>query len=374
MLIKNAKVFQDNHEFAIGDIVINGDRIAEHLVEDDVIIDAEGLYAIPGLTDLHFHGCVGYDFCDGTHEALEHIAHYQASNGVTTICPASMTLEEERLAEIFHAAATFESEGGAILCGINMEGPYLSEKKKGAQNARYLHKPDIEMYRRLQEKSNHLIKLVAIAPEEEDAMEFIDRLKGEVVLSVAHTNADYDTTAEAFSRGASHVTHLFNAMPLFTHRAPGVIGAAFDAPDCKVELICDGVHIHPSMVRAAFQMFGDERVVLISDSMMAAGMADGEYALGGQAVHVEGNKATLIDGTIAGSVTNLMKCMVNAVKTMGIPLETAVRCAAENPAKAIGIFDQYGSIAPGKIANIVLLDENLNIKAVILKGKEIRQN
>lgn len=372
MIIKNANVFLENNTFEIKDIYVKDDLITDQNVSDNQIIDGTGLYAIPGLTDIHFHGCVGYDFCDGTQEAIEVMAKYQAKNGITTICPATMTLGEDTLMEIAEVASSYESKDGAILCGINMEGPYVSVKKKGAQNATFIRKPDIAMYRKMQKKSGNLIKLVAIAPEEEGAMDFISELKDEVILSLAHTTADYDTAHKALLKGASHVTHLYNAMPPFSHREPGVIGAACDMPNCEVELICDGIHIHPSVVRTTFKMFGDDRIILISDSMMATGMPDGEYSLGGQAVKVVANKATLVtDGAIAGSATNLMDCMRNVVKNMDIPLETAVKCAAVNSAKSIGIYDKYGSITPGKVANIVLLDKNLDIKSVILKGKEI---
>ena len=372
MIIKNAKVYKENNTFEVQDIYIENELITGEEASNDEVIDATGLYAIPGLTDIHFHGCVGHDFCDGTQKAIEEIAKYQANNGVTTICPATMTLGEDTLLKIAKVAATYENKDGAILTGINMEGPYVSVEKKGAQNPAYIRKPDIEMYRRIQKESGDLIKLVAIAPEEEGAMEFISELKDEVILSLAHTTADYDTAYEALSKGANHITHLYNAMPPFSHREPGVVGAACDKPECMVELICDGIHIHPSVIRATFKMFGDDRIILISDSMMATGMPDGEYSLGGQAVKVADHKATLVtDGAIAGSATNLMDCMRNIVKNMGIPLETAVKCAAVNPAKSIGIYDKYGSIMPGKVANIVLLDKDLNIKSVILKGKEI---
>jgi len=205
-------------------------------------------------------------------------------------------------------------------------------------------------------------------------MEFIEAVKDEVTVSVAHTTADYDKAMTAFQMGASHVTHLFNAMPPYTHRAPGVIGAASDSDHCRVELICDGVHIHPSVVRNTFRMFGPDRVVLVSDSMRAAGLGDGESSLGGQKVFVNGNKATLEDGTLAGSVSNLMDCVRVCVKEMKLPLEQAIRSAAVNSAKAIGIYDQYGSITPGKYANVVLLDQDLNVKGVIMKGNVVRKD
>ena len=252
-----------------------------------------------------------------------------------------------------------------------MEGPFISPAKKGAQNGLYIHKPDVPMFLRLQKAAGGLFKLVDIAPEEEGAMEFIDVLKDQVAISLAHTTADYDTAKEAYDRGACHATHLYNAMPPFSHRAPGVIGAACDSPHVRAELICDGIHLHPATVRTTFKMFGDDRLILISDSMMATGLNDGEYALGGQPVTVRGNLATLADGTIAGSATNLMDCVRTAVKKMDIPLGSAVKCAAVNSAKAVGIYDRYGSITPGKTANLVLLDKDLNLKTVYLRGISI---
>lgn len=369
MIIKNAKVFTEEGKFEKKSIFIEDGLIVGESKETGETIDGEGCFAIPGLTDIHFHGCVGHDFCDGTKEAIAAIAEYEASVGVTTIVPATMTLAEETLAGICQTAKQYESKKGAVLEGINMEGPFLSSEKKGAQNEAYLHKPDIAMFDKLQELSGDMIKLVAIAPELENAMEFIEARKDSVVCSVAHTTADYEKVKEAFEKGASHVTHLYNAMYPFSHRAPGPVGAAAENDKVEVELICDGVHIHPAAVRATFQMFGDDRIILISDSMMATGLNDGEYSLGGQAVTVKGNLATLKDGTIAGSATNLMDCVRVAVKEMGIPLESAIKCAAVNSAKSVGIYDRYGSVTPGKVANIVLLKEDdLSLEKVIIKG------
>ena len=389
MIIKNIQVFQADGSFIPGELYIKGSKItvwksqperdaretqAVHTAWEDVL-DGNGAYAIPGLTDLHFHGCKGYDLCDGTLEALEAMAAYQAKNGVTQICPASMTLPESDLAAVAGAARAFAlcqetaRPGQAVLVGLNMEGPFLSREKKGAQNPLYLKNPDIPMFRRLQKQAGGLFRLVTVAPEAKGALSFIQALREEVVISLGHTTADYETSANALKAGASHITHLYNAMPPFSHREPGVIGAAFDDPGCFVELICDGVHVAPSVVRAAFRLFGDHRIVLISDSMRAAGMTDGVYSLGGQSVHVRGPLATLPDGTIAGSVTCLMDCLRKAVKDMGIPLGSAVRCAAVNPARSLGICDRFGSLTPGRDANIVLLDKDLKLQSVILQGK-----
>ena len=379
MLIKNGSVFTKEFKFEEMDLV-SKDKKTDALLsrgsttsEHDTY-DASECYIIPGLTDIHFHGCVGHDFCDGSKEAIHEMAKYELKNGVTTICPATMTLAEFMLHSICTTAADYVnhpvSDQEAKLCGINMEGPFISLAKKGAQNPAFITTPDSAMFHRLQESANGLIKLVAIAPEEDNALAVIDDLKDDVVLSIAHTTADYETSSTALRHGASHVTHLYNAMPPFSHRDPGVVGAAFDAKHCNVELITDGIHISPSMVRATFQLFGDERVILVSDSMMATGMEDGKYSLGGLDVYVTGNKATLKDGTIAGSATNLMDCMRTAV-SMGIPLESAVRAATYNPAKAIGIDVNYGTIEPGKVANYVILNKDLSIKNVILNGSVV---
>ena len=378
MIIRNALVYGEDKTFSRLDIRIEEDVFTEICPslapsENESVLDADGLYAIPGLIDIHFHGCMGHDFCDGTVEAIDAITRYEASCGVTSVCPATMTVYPESLVQVMDAARTYNESparpGQASLVGINMEGPFISEAKKGAQAAEHIRLCDEALFCSLQERSGGLIKLVDIAPENEGAMEFIDALHDKVTISLAHTTADYQTAKEAYDRGARHATHLYNAMPPFTHRAPGVVGAAFDSPHCRAELICDGVHIHPSVVRATFKLFGDDRMILISDSMRAAGMEDGQYTLGGQDVAVKGKYATLVsDGALAGSVTNLMDCMRTAVKEMQIPLESAIACATMNPAKAIGIYDRYGSISTGKIANLVLLDQDLNLRQVIIHG------
>ena len=369
MRITNVNVFQPDGSFAKGEIAMEDGRFVRH--SEGAFVDGEGCYAIPGLVDIHFHGCVGHDFCDGTNEAISAIAEYEARNGVTAICPATMTYSEEILGGICDAAAAFQpADNMADLVGINMEGPFIAPSKKGAQNPAYLQEPNVFMFRRLQARAKGLVKLLDMAPELNGAMEAIAELKDEVRISIAHTAADYDTAMAAFQAGAKHVTHLYNAMNGLSHRSPGMVGAAFDGAE-TAELICDGVHIHPAVVRTTFRAMGPDRMILISDSMMATGLDDGDYSLGGQAVKVVGNLATLADGTIAGSATNLMDCMKTAVLKMGIPFGTAVKCATVNPAKAIGIYDRYGSIEAGKVANVVLLDQDLNVKQVYLRGKAL---
>lgn len=371
MKIKNGSVFCEDGTFQKKEIQTEDGCFVKANTQDtgQEVIDAEGLYVIPGLVDIHFHGCVGHDFCDGTKEALDAITAYEAAQGVTSITPATMTLSEEMLTKIFSNAGSYENTEGSVIRGINMEGPFVSAAKKGAQNGAYLHKPDVDFFKKMQKLSGNKIRQVAVAPEEDTNLTFIKTLKDDVVISVAHTTADYDTAKAAFDAGACHVTHLLNAMPGFTHRAPGVVGAAFDNEHVAVELICDGVHIHPSMVRAIFAMFGADRICMISDSMMATGLEDGQYALGGQPVKVTGRLATLEDGTIAGSASNLMECLRVAVREMGIPLEDAVKASTATPAKSLGLYQECGSISEGKSADAVLLDKDLNIVQVICRGK-----
>ena len=395
MIIKNVKVYTEEKTFSDGIIYIKDGVFDKIIISEtspvnvdslrnlegdlDEVIDGQGGYAIPGLIDLHFHGCKGYDFCDGTKEAIAEIAKYEASIGVTAIAPATMTLSVEELERILAVAASYKKEAevsgtqGADLIGINMEGPFISPAKKGAQDERNIIPCDSDICQRFLDASEGLVKFVGIAPEcSEESVHFIQQMKDKVHISLAHTNADYDTAMDSFQAGANHAVHLYNAMPSFTHRAPGVIGAVADNKHVNAELICDGVHIHPSVVRATFQMLGADRMILISDSMRATGMPDGRYTLGGLEVDVVGNRATLVsDGALAGSATNLLDCMRTVVKKMGIPLETAVACATMNPAKALGEYENYGSITPGKKGNVVLLDSELNLKMVVKEGTEV---
>lgn len=374
--IKNVKGYTEDFVFRDMDIAIEGERFTDAAGtaadSEDVILDGEGCYAIPGLIDLHFHGCVGADFCDGTREALEQICAYEASVGVTTVAPATMTLPVEELERILAVAAAYQKDpgSGADLVGINMEGPFISPVKKGAQDAANIIPCNADICRRFLKASEGLVKFVGLAPEESDeAISFIKEMQKDVHITLAHTNADYETAYAAFRAGADHAVHLYNAMPAYTHRAPGVVGAVADCHHVWAEMICDGVHLHPAAVRTTFSMLGEERILLISDSMRAAGMPDGDYTLGGLDVKVQGNRATLAaDGALAGSVTNLMDCMRTAVMKMQIPLEIAVRCATMNPAKCLGINHDYGSISAGKYADLVLLDSELRVKMIIKKG------
>lgn len=372
MRITGGQVFDLEQGFVSRDVCFDGEKL-EQSSADGKTYDASGCYVIPGLTDLHFHGCVGEDFSDATPDGLQKMADYELSRGVTQICPAGMTLGEDQLTRICQNAAAHRAKnpGGAELVGLHLEGPFLCKAKKGAQNEAFLHDPDPAMLHRLQQAAQGMVKLVTLAAEQPGALEFIRSAQEDgITVSLGHTTADYDTACAAYEAGARQATHLFNAMPPFTHRAPGVVGAAFDHPQVKVELISDGVHIHPSVVRAVFQLFGANRVILISDSLRATGMPDGRYPFGGQEIEVHGNRATMADdpNTLAGSVSDLMACMRSAV-SFGIPLHDAVRAAAVNPAQVLGVFDRLGSLDVGKTANLAILDRDLNLKDVFFRGQ-----
>ncbi|MBR2208411.1 MAG: N-acetylglucosamine-6-phosphate deacetylase [Synergistaceae bacterium] len=360
-IIKNAIILNQDFEFHRGDLKISNGLIVDYEPSNAEIIDAENFYVVPGLIDIHFHGCAGHDFCEGTHKAFKKILDYENSVGVTTICPATMTLPEEKLISITRAAKNFSG-----LAGIYLEGPFISKNRVGAQNPAYVANPDIKLLDRLQNTSGNLIKIAAIAPEVEGAFDFINEAKNLTRLTLAHTTCDYDTATRAFASGVSQVTHMFNAMLGISHRNPGPIIAALENENVSVELICDGVHIHPAVVRNTIKIFGSDRVIFISDSMEATGMPDGEYELGGLKVIKRGNLATLEDEkTIAGSVTNLFDCVRISVAKMNVPLEVAIKCASLNPARAIGIEKSHGSIQAGKVANLILLDKDLNLVSVI---------
>ena len=342
--------------------------------EDGLELDAAGCYVIPGLMDVHFHGCVGHDLCDADADGLRAIAAREASRGVTAICPATMTLPTERLLPALANAAAFAPAADeAELVGINMEGPYISPDKVGAQNPAYVRPASLEEFEKLQAAARGLIKIVDVAPEEPGNLAFIAAVARQVRVSIAHTCADYACASAAFDAGARHMTHLYNAMPGLHHRKPGPIAAGAERDDVTAELICDGVHVHPAMVRAAFDLFGDERIVMISDSLRGCGLGDGTYELGGQMFTVDGPLATLEDGTLAGSVSDLMACLRTAVLDMGIPLASAVQAASANPARALGLGGTRGAIAPGHIADAVLLDsETLEPLHVVVRGRLLR--
>ena len=371
MLIKNGLVFCEDFALREEYVYTEFDRISEPNSQTEVL-DATGCIVAPGFIDIHIHGANGTDFCDSNRQAHENIARYLASVGVTSYLGTTMAMKKPVLLNMIRVANEFMNnpiEDGAVMRGINLEGPFAAVEKKGAMDPNNLIDPDYDLFVELNEASEGRIKLNDVAPEKPGALDLIERTSDVCVVSLHHTSADYDLAVEAFQRGASHVTHLYNAMNGFSHRAPGLIGAAADYAS-SVELISDGHHVHPAAVRIAFSIFGEDRVCLISDAMMACGMSDGEYELGGQKVTVKDGLATLASGTIAGSATPLTESFRRAVVEFGIPVESALRAATDNPSRVLGLEDEIGSIRVGKRADLTLLDaETLEVRHVVLGGK-----
>lgn len=370
MLYKNAYIFLEG-QFHYGSFRVEDGRFAaiSDIVPAEPGVDLDGAYVIPGLVDMHCHGSAGADFSDGDYEGLVAMARYLAENGITSFAPTSVTLPYGSLEKAFRTGKCLYEEkpaGCARLMGIHMEGPFLSAQKKGAQKEAYLQAPDFAAFQMLQDSCNGLVKLVDVAPELPGAAEFIRKASDFCTVSVAHTAASYEEARAAFAVGAGHVTHLFNGMSPVHHRAPGVVGAAFEKDTVTAEMICDGVHVHPAMVKMAFRLFSG-RIVLVSDSLRCCGMPDGEYCLGGQRVFLRNGTATLADGTVAGGAMNLYACMKHAIK-FGIPKEEAILSATLHPAKVLGCDKEVGSLAPGKRADFVVCDKDLNRKQVYLAG------
>ena len=376
MKFKNANVFLEDQGFTrAGFAVENGifSEIRKGEGPEDGI-DLQGQYVIPGLIDIHTHGNSGADFSDGDYEGLKKMARYLAENGVTGFAPASMTLPYDVLETAYLTAKRLRDEEPAdcaALLGINMEGPFFSEKKKGAQNGAYLRNPDWEAFQHLYEVSDGLIRIADLAPELPGAVEFTEKASKLCTVSVAHTDASYDEARAVYEAGATHLTHLYNAMPGIHHRKPGVIGAASECEQVYAELICDGQHVHPSAVRMAFRLF-PERICLISDALRCCGMAEGTYELAGLEVRLYNAEARLADGTLAGSVTDLGECMRRAA-AFGIPMEEAIRAASCRPAKALGLEGELGDIASGLAADFTVCGEDLRPERVFINGTEIQE-
>ncbi len=374
MLLKNAIIYNDEFEPVAQNITVEGERIValDNREDGDTVLDLAGYTVLPGLIDIHIHGCGGHDTGEATEEALQAMSTCLVSRGVTSFCPTSMTLPFEELQRIFrNVADCCQKVNGAYIQGINMEGPYIAMSKKGAQNGAYVRNPDKEEFKRLQADCGGLVKLVDIAPECDGSKEFIEEIQPLCTVSIAHTNANYDEACQAIEWGARHVTHLYNAQNGLTHRNPGVVGAVFDKTreyGVRAEMICDGFHIHPAALRIAFAQLGEDNSIIISDSMCAAGHADGEYDLGGQTVYVKGGIALLADGTIAASTSNVYEELRNVLR-FGIPKKQAIKSATINPARAIRVDHETGSIKEGKLADLLVVDDDFNIVMVIVRGK-----
>ena len=369
MVFKNLLLFGEELKFVNADVGVEEGVFTDSKSGESV--DCTGLMMLPGFVDIHTHGAVGYESADLSFDALETISRFEAEHGVTTFLPTTATLSIDSLCESAkNIALAKKSVSGAKIGGIHMEGPFFSLKYKGAQNPEHIKAPSAEGFFEVNRASGGLVKLISIAPESEGAEEFVKAVKDCVTVAAGHTDADYETMVKAIGWGVSHMTHTYNAMRGLHHRNPGAIGAAMDEK-VTCECISDGMHVHPVMVRLLYRAVGAERFVLISDSVRSAYLPDGEYDSCGLKVFVKNGKATLENGTIAGSSSTLYDCFKSAV-SFGIPLEDAVRAATYNPARAVGIDGECGIIKKGRAADFLLVDSDLNLKAVYINGKRVK--
>ncbi len=332
--------------------------------ERTVVTDLHGLHVYPGLVDIHTHGCVGCDTMDGTADSIAVMAEFLAKNGTLSWLPTTMTEDFEK---IRRAVFTPLPENGAEVLGFHAEGPYINPSKRGAQNEKFIKNPDLCEFSALLGKKG--VKLVTVAPEMPGAIRFIQNCG--CVVSVGHTEADYDQTVAAAKAGATCLTHVFNAMPPLLHRAPGPIGAAIDE-NMYVQVICDGLHIQKSVIKMLYRTFGRDRMILISDSMRATGLSDGDYDLGGQTVHVRNSVARTDDGALAGSTSTLLDCVKKAVE-FGIPEADAFYMASRTPCSLMSL-DRKGRLDVGCDADFIALDEKLDIKLAVKGGRTISEN
>lgn len=359
-ILENKAVAYDN---TIIDIVENS-----NIPENAEVIDGKGCYLSPGFIDIHIHGCMGYDTMDEDENAVVEISKGLLKTGVTAFLPTTMTMGFDRIySSLSNIRKAMKNNSYAQILGCHLEGPFLNEKYKGAQNGKYMMPPDFNKISSYKD----IIKTVTIAPELDGSLEFIRECKrNNIVVSLGHTYATFEEASAAIKAGASHMTHTFNAMTPLHHRNPGVVGAAMYF-DVTCEMITDNIHLHPAVQKILYSIKGDDRIILVTDAMRACLLKDGEYDLGGQVVHVVGKEARLASGNIAGSVHTMNNAVKNFIENTGAELFKAVNMASLNPARLLGIDDKKGSVEKGKDSDFVLFDENYNVKMTIINGKVV---
>lgn len=365
MFLKNGWVLNSSFQFEKKNIQLNGETIeaiTNEIIEDDTVLDLTGLSVIPGLIDCHIHGAVGADTMDAK-DALNKISKFLLQNGVTSFLPTTMSMDMASIRSALEATCS----SGAEALGFHLEGPYLCREYCGAQNEKYLKAPDVAEFQSLPN-----IKMVTVAPELSGGLPFIKQVRDKgITVSLGHSKATYEQGLQAVKAGASCITHMFNGMAGLHHREPGLMGAAYEK-DIFVQIICDGVHIHPTVVKMLYQLFGSNRMVLISDAMRATGLADGTYEFGGQKIIVSGGQARTETGHLAGSTCTLWDCIGRAC-TFGIPFEEAVKMASKTPADLLGLSDR-GVIAPKKRADFIFINQKREIQGVMKQGKLVVQS
>ncbi|PFA70472.1 N-acetylglucosamine-6-phosphate deacetylase [Bacillus sp. AFS015802] len=381
LLIQGGNIYAEDTVYDKGYIKIENGTITE-IGDCSQLIDSEeykiislphGYSVVPGMIDIHIHGVNGADTMDANKEALDTMTGTLPQEGTTSFLATTMTEGSGAIEKALKATADYmteQSTGQAEILGIHLEGPFINPGKAGAQPFNSIQKPNVDTFKHWQALSDNHIKLVTLAPELDDDYELIRYLKEQgIVSSVGHSSATFDQVGEAIDAGLSHVTHLFNQMSGLHHREPGIVGASFMRPELMVELISDGIHVRPEVIQLAFNQITDERLILITDSMRAKCLKNGQYDLGGQMVTVKDGKALLDEDTLAGSVLKMKDAFTNIQEFTTSTMRSAIKMTSENPAKQLNVFDRKGSLAPMKDADIVILNENKDVYTTICKGK-----
>ncbi|OPL17459.1 MAG: hypothetical protein AVO38_00265 [delta proteobacterium ML8_D] len=338
------------------------------------VINVTDGFIVPGFIDIHVHGGGGFDTMDGNYDAIKEISRAHSRFGTTAFLPTTMTMSKDRILKSLKSVneAFVRGTGYSEVLGANVEGPYINPIRKGAQKEEDIRNASIDEFIEFNEASGNIIRITTVAPEMPGALDLIQWLhKHGIIISIGHSNATYEQAREGVKAGISHVTHIFNAMTGFAHREPGIVGAALFSPEIIVEMISDGIHLHPLAMKMVTKVKEMEKIILITDAMRAAGMPDGSYELGGQEVSVKNGEARLADGTLAGSILTPDRAVRNMVDIAGISLVDAIRMATINPARRLGVENRKGSLEPGKDADIVILNENFEVDETLVKGKVV---
>ncbi|WP_077601548.1 N-acetylglucosamine-6-phosphate deacetylase [Oceanobacillus sojae] len=363
IIIENGKIKQILKQEVVGDLSFDGE-----------VIDARNeLKLLPGFIDAHIHGGYGVDVMDATPETLQTLADKLPSEGTTSYLATTITQSDNEISNALKNIAAWtdeEQKQGADLVGVHLEGPFVEVSKAGAQPKQYITEPDLDKFMTWQEEAKEQIRTITMAPEHDKTGEFIRTLyKSGVNVSAGHTDASFGQIKDAVKLGVRQLTHLCNAMNGIHHRDIGAVGAAFQSKDLHAELISDGIHVVPEMLQLIFNNVGSDRIIMITDSMRAKGLEDGNYELGGQPVQVKNGRATLDNGSLAGSILRMIDAVKVMLKLDGVKLTDIVKMTAENPAKQVGIFDKKGSIEIGKDADFVLLNDEMDIVYTVCRGK-----
>lgn len=379
-IINNLMVYSEKETYKNGFIKVVDGKIAEvgpvsqYKQDDDakVITLSPDYQVIPGAIDIHIHGASNSDAMDATHDALSTMAKTLPKEGTTSFLATTMTQSTQAIESALLNAGKYienQTQEHAEIVGIHLEGPFISPARKGAQPEDYIVDPDVTLFNRWQEMAENQIKLVTLAPEQPNGLDLAAHLRGTgVIASIGHSDATYDQIDEAIQAGTTHVTHLYNGMRGLHHREPGVLGAAYLRDELYVELIADGIHCRPEMIKLAYNQITSERMILITDSLRAKWLEKGTYDLGGQPVNVDETKATLSDGTLAGSILKMNDAIKNTMKYTDCSMTDIIKMTAENPAKQLRIFDRKGSIQVGKDADLVILNDRLDVEMTFCRG------